>query len=375
LGFVNIICYAMMVTSLHDAPGRGRARGIALAILLTLLVSIPASAQFTRKVLIEEFTSATCTPCVQATPVLNDIQNTYAGKVTIVRYHVNLPVAGDPWYVPSFIDPVKSRYGVSGTNGPPKAFVDGQYPVSPTDKAAVKDLVDQELASTATSPVKVDVTQTIEDGQVKAHVVVTAGPDGAPDGYTLRVVLLEAHIHVDTLLIAAYNHEKDFYDVPRAVLTQVNDGTPISLSANQAKSFDFSVPVGNGWQTDQLFTVAFAQDAFGAGPVAQMGNSPRPAASGVAYEPASFTGYSLLQNMPNPASTSTSIAYTVGNAENVTITLFNSTGDQVASFDQGMNEPGEHRAVLDLSGLPAGVYSYTVQAGAWRATKMLTVVR
>lgn len=349
-------------------------RWIALASLLAMFVSLPASAQFPRRVVIEEFTSATCTPCVQATPVLNDIENTYQGNVVIVRYHVNLPVAGDPWYVSTFVDPRKTLYGVSGSNGPPKAFVDGQYAVAPTDKAAVKDLVDQELATDAQSPVKIDVTQTIQGGNLNIHVVITAGPNGLPDTYKLRVIPTEAHIHVDNLNIAAYNHETEFYDVPRLVMPN-NNGVDVTLAANATQSFDYVAPIGSTWQADQMYAVAILQSDFAPYEVVQAGNTPRPAASRVDYESAPLAGYSLLQSTPNPASSSATIGYTLGKAEQVTIALHNSVGDQVATLDEGMVEPGEHRALVDLSALPAGAYTYTIRAGSWSATRMLSVVR
>ena len=59
----------------------------------------------------------------------------------------------------------------------------------------------------------------------------------------------------------------------------------------------------------------------------------------------------------------------------MTIEVHDITGTLVASFNRGVQEIGTFQTTLDLSGLSSGVYFYTIHAGSYRETKMLTVAR
>jgi hypothetical protein len=72
----------------------------------------------------------------------------------------------------------------------------------------------------------------------------------------------------------------------------------------------------------------------------------------------------LRQNFPNPASNSTTILYTLGEASSSTvIRLFDARGELVESYDQGARTAGEHEIEIDVSKLASGSYLYhlTVQ--------------
>ena len=72
----------------------------------------------------------------------------------------------------------------------------------------------------------------------------------------------------------------------------------------------------------------------------------------------------LKQNFPNPASSSTTILYILGEASSSTvIRLFDARGDLVGTYDQGARPAGNHEIEIDVSKLPSGAYLYhlTVQ--------------
>lgn len=67
----------------------------------------------------------------------------------------------------------------------------------------------------------------------------------------------------------------------------------------------------------------------------------------------------LKQNFPNPATSSTKITYTLGDASSATVVrLFDSRGDLVATYDRGAEGAGEHSLDVDVSGLASGSYLY-----------------
>jgi hypothetical protein len=83
----------------------------------------------------------------------------------------------------------------------------------------------------------------------------------------------------------------------------------------------------------------------------------------------------LEQNYPNPFNPSTTIRYGLPVRSHVTLTVFNTLGQQVATLVNGEIEAGFHEAVFDASGLASGVYLYRLQAGDFVQIRRLVLVR
>ncbi len=84
---------------------------------------------------------------------------------------------------------------------------------------------------------------------------------------------------------------------------------------------------------------------------------------------------SLMQNYPNPFNPSTTIRYGLPSRSHVTLTVFNTLGQQVATLVEGEKEAGFHEAVFDASGLASGVYLYRLQAGSVMRARTLMLLR
>lgn len=90
--------------------------------------------------------------------------------------------------------------------------------------------------------------------------------------------------------------------------------------------------------------------------------------------------YSLSQNYPNPFNPSTTIEYTLPQAEHVTLKVFDALGRDVATLVDEYKQPGNYNAILNVetlhaTSLPSGVYFYQLRAGSFVETKKLVLTK
>ena len=87
------------------------------------------------------------------------------------------------------------------------------------------------------------------------------------------------------------------------------------------------------------------------------------------------TELNLEQNYPNPFNPTTTIRYGLPARSHVTLTVFNTLGQQVAVLQNGEKDAGYHEVRFDGMNLPSGVYFYRLKAGSFTETKRLLLVR
>jgi hypothetical protein len=85
--------------------------------------------------------------------------------------------------------------------------------------------------------------------------------------------------------------------------------------------------------------------------------------------------FALYPNYPNPFNPSTTIKYSLPARSSVTLAVFNTLGQQVATLVQGEKEAGSHEVRFDAAGLPSGVYFYRLQAGDYTDTKRMLLMK
>lgn len=93
-------------------------------------------------------------------------------------------------------------------------------------------------------------------------------------------------------------------------------------------------------------------------------------------------GYSLGRNYPNPfsagsasGSSTTSIDYTVKEAGELSLKVYNSLGEEVAVVAEGFTQPGQYTAVFESGDLPSGVYFLRMAINGYSQTIKMTLLR
>ncbi|RME25264.1 MAG: choice-of-anchor D domain-containing protein [Candidatus Zixiibacteriota bacterium] len=92
------------------------------------------------------------------------------------------------------------------------------------------------------------------------------------------------------------------------------------------------------------------------------------------------TEYSLSQNYPNPFNPATTISYTLPEAQDVDIAVYNIKGDLVKQLVSGRQDAGLYSITWDATNdagqkVTTGVYFYRIKAGAFTETKKMLLIR
>jgi hypothetical protein len=85
--------------------------------------------------------------------------------------------------------------------------------------------------------------------------------------------------------------------------------------------------------------------------------------------------FTLFDNYPNPFNPTTKIMYTVPEAEQITIKVFNTIGEEVMTLVNEVKQPGVYEVEFISHGLPSGVYLYRLIAGEFVQTKKMILMK
>ncbi|MCI0715831.1 MAG: T9SS type A sorting domain-containing protein [Chlorobi bacterium] len=85
--------------------------------------------------------------------------------------------------------------------------------------------------------------------------------------------------------------------------------------------------------------------------------------------------YRLEQNYPNPFNPVTNIAFSIPKAGNVKLIVYDMLGREVAVLANGFKTAGIHSVDFDASALSSGVYLYKIEAGDFKDTKKMMLVK
>jgi hypothetical protein len=84
-------------------------------------------------------------------------------------------------------------------------------------------------------------------------------------------------------------------------------------------------------------------------------------------------GWNLSQNYPNPFNPVTTIVFTLRDATDWKLAIYNNLGQEVAGF-KGHDPAGAMKVIWDAAGYASGVYFYRLLAGGFSATKKMVLL-
>ncbi len=230
-------------------------------ILLCAFLSISTNnlySQTIRKVLVEEGTNTSCGPCASQNPTFQAWIANNINRLVPVVYHPWWPSPQDPFYLyDTAMAATRIRYYGIQNIGVPCGVLNGQFntPTGSNYQGCVSDTVawaNGLAAEEFYSPIKITIqlTQNNGSGTVKVDVSSSAKLSNKK----LRVVICEQYHQYN-----AANGEKEFYYLARKMLPDFN-GTDISLSAGETKSFTYDFSVDPTFVPGGLYAAAFIQD-------------------------------------------------------------------------------------------------------------------
>ncbi len=87
------------------------------------------------------------------------------------------------------------------------------------------------------------------------------------------------------------------------------------------------------------------------------------------------SSFSLSQNYPNPFNPSTTIRYSIPQAANVSVKIYDMLGNEVMTVVNEHQNAGTYAGTVDASNLASGVYFYTIKAGSFTDTKKMMLIK
>jgi hypothetical protein len=86
-------------------------------------------------------------------------------------------------------------------------------------------------------------------------------------------------------------------------------------------------------------------------------------------------GFTLYQNYPNPFNPETSLQYAVGSRQYVTLKVYDVLGNKITTLVNEEKSTGEYEVQFNGTGLPSGMYFYTLNVGSYSETKKMVLIK
>ncbi|MFN2394275.1 MAG: T9SS type A sorting domain-containing protein [Bacteroidales bacterium] len=215
--------------------------------MLEKTISVPSGSVVYRP-LFESFSSSTCPPCAPFnTNVMNPFIENNINDLSIIKYQMNWPGSGDPYYTPEGGER-RFYYGISAV---PSLFVDGNSVA--TTAVAVNNAFQEGISRQAfmelTGTSSIDGTTITVDAEILPYLTIS--------DLRLHVVVVEKTTYDN----ATSNGETEFHYVMMKMIPDA-EGTTINLTDGEIYSNSFTIDLSNTniEEFDDLAVVLFIQD-------------------------------------------------------------------------------------------------------------------
>lgn len=210
-----------------------------------------ASGSTTMMPVYEHFTASTCPPCATINSTIfspqfieDNIEN-----ATVIRYQVNWPGAGDPYYT----NEVGVRVGYYGVGAVPTVFLNGS-----TETMSSTAQLQSNLDVLAAQPAyfELNATHAVSPGAQSIELDVDVTPYITDDGYTVHAVVIEN----ETTGNVGTNGETEFQHVTMKMVPNAN-GTQVDFVDGEVESLQFTADLSGTFieEYTDLSVVVFVQ--------------------------------------------------------------------------------------------------------------------
>jgi hypothetical protein len=87
------------------------------------------------------------------------------------------------------------------------------------------------------------------------------------------------------------------------------------------------------------------------------------------------TKFHLYANYPNPFNPETTIKYDLADAKLVVIKIYNLSGKEITTLVNERQKPGSYALVWRTQNVPSGIYLCRMEAGSYRESFKLTILK
>ena len=317
--------------------------------------------QSQRFVLIEEFSQASCGPCLAANINLYALMSANATKATSLKYQVVFS-GPDPMNAQNKAD-AANRVSYYNVNGIPSSHMDGGLSAIPTQEKI-------DIAYTTPSPFSMKLTHrfntTTNPDSIFIECEITCTQTITLDLPKIRVAMTEKTIEFTSP--PGTNGEKIFYDVMRKMYPDPN-GTAVteSWTVGQTQKLYFKEQIpAYIYKISEIAVVAWMQDDFGK-KVLQTAYSPFPEVTAIDnFNNAVYA----LSVYPNPSSGIFTTSFEIMNTDNYSVKITNAIG-QVVYEEVMTNFNGKYSKEINISSYGQGVYMLKISGSKGGEVKKL----
>jgi len=96
---------------------------------------------------------------------------------------------------------------------------------------------------------------------------------------------------------------------------------------------------------------------------------------GVVRRGYAWTHFEKEQNYPNPFNPSTAFRFTLPEAAHVTLSIYDVLGREVVRLVDAVKEVGVHTITWNAAQMPSGVYFYQLQAGDFKQSRQMLLMK
>jgi hypothetical protein len=330
-----------------------------------------------RKVLVEIFTSTTCSPCYGADNFyFNQWLPSYGGadRVVTIAYHVWWPSPGtDPMYLANPA-PVQTRNTYYGNNAAPNGRIDG-FVNGGSGYNSWPGAIEARFLDA--SPITITLSGTRNGNTLNMNASIFAQSTVNSSNWRVHWVVVEDGISEPQNSPSGY--VPFIHDAAHRGMYPDANGSAISITQGQTVNIPRSIPIGSGWVANNCKVIVFVQNNSDL-KVQQVEVVGVDQLTDVNLPTNTPLEYALAQNYPNPFNPETRISFTLKERGDVAIRIYNLLGQEVRTLLYESRSAGTH--VVDWNGegndgqqVPTGMYLYKMTTNGFAETKKMMILR